>query len=264
MRRKERYDADGVSEAIGFISMFTIVLIGITMVTFIGYPMLIDTRVSSDERSMEQAFVSLQNDMKILTHGNVPYRDFTMKVLGGELEYRDGNTSGETFTIDYYDETPGVRVTDIYRPGEILYRSRGGNSVISLMNGAVVRKELSGKGSVMIAGPGWFFDKTEKALVIFIDNFSADACLYETGIADIRTGMKLAPVTKDNVYAEPEDVKITYSPGSGDDYSTAWGNYMTGDSVAEEGFSEGPCGTYTFSGVERFVLKEYRIEIYGM
>lgn len=254
----------GVSEAIGFIAMFSIVLIGITMVAFGGYPMLLDTRVNSDERGMEQAFVSLQNDLKILTHGNVPYRDFPIKVLGGTLEYEDGSTPGESFTIEYYDEELGESVSEVYKPGEIRYESSGSGAVVSFLNGAVLRRERGVNGSVMIAEPGWFFDSEEKTLVVFIDTMDAERNLYETGIGNVRTGMTLAPVTKDNIYTLPTDVKIAYTPGEGDDYSAAWKGYLTGDSVVVGGFSEGPPGTYTLSGIERFVLKEYRIKVYDI
>ena len=76
---------DGVSEAIGFILIFTIVVLGITIVTLYGYPLLQKSQIGSDERIMEQNMITLQNDLKILTLSNVPYRDTTMGISGGSI-----------------------------------------------------------------------------------------------------------------------------------------------------------------------------------
>ena len=80
-----RKDESGVSEAIGFILVFTIVILGISIVTLYGYPVLADARVNSDEKIMEQNMIVLQNDIKILTRNNVPYRDTTIGVSGGSI-----------------------------------------------------------------------------------------------------------------------------------------------------------------------------------
>jgi hypothetical protein len=57
----------GVSEAIGFILIFSIVIAGIGLVTLYGYPMLLKQQTSANERIMEKNMIVLQNDVKSLT-----------------------------------------------------------------------------------------------------------------------------------------------------------------------------------------------------
>jgi hypothetical protein len=64
----------GVSEAIGFLLIFTIVIMGIALVTLYGYPMLLQQQVSADEKIMEKNMIVLQNDVKSLTYKMVPYK----------------------------------------------------------------------------------------------------------------------------------------------------------------------------------------------
>ena len=261
MIRKNR-DEQGISEAIGFLIMFTIVLTGIAMISLVGYPMLLETQISSDERSMEQAMIAIQNDMKILTFSNVPYRDSTVKVSGGTLSTIDSASSLQQFTIDYFDAA-GLPAPSInYLPGEIQYESGEGNAVLTLMNGAVMRRERFQDGSVMVAEPRWFYDTDENTLVMYLIYLNADRKYYETGIGTVQMSMKTQPVTTDIDYGGIQrTVTVTYVPDPDDDYSVAWRNYLTGDSVVDSGFTEGPAGTYTLGGVERLVIKEYTIKI---
>jgi|GEM_PF-4937320 len=47
----------GVSESIGFLLIFTIVIIGIGLVTLYGYPMLIKQQMGADEQIMEKNMI---------------------------------------------------------------------------------------------------------------------------------------------------------------------------------------------------------------
>ncbi|ADN35310.1 conserved hypothetical protein [Methanolacinia petrolearia DSM 11571] len=257
----KEYGSEGVSEAIGFLIMFTIVLTGIAMVSLVGYPMLIQTQISSDERNMEQAMISVQNDMKIMTFSNVPFRDSTIKVSGGGLTAIDNTSFGQSFTIS--DDT-GTGFSVEYKPGAIQYESDDGTAVLTLMNGAVVRREKFQSGSVMIAEPRWFYDSDEKTLVIYMTVLNADREYYERGIGTIKMSMKTQPVIIDTPYGTPATVTVTYAYDPDDDYSVAWRNYLTGDSIVEGGFAETGSGKYSLSGVERLVVKEYDIKIENM
>jgi len=251
MIKKKRND-EGVSEAIGFLIMFTIVLTGIAMVSLVGYPMLLETQVSSDERNMEQAMIAIQNDMKIMTFSNVPYRDSTIKVSGGGLTAFDKNSFGQEFRITTDD------VDLEFKPGAIQYESDEGTAVMTLTNGAIVRREKFQEGSAMLAEPRWFYDSDENALVIFIISLNADREFYQSGIGTIQMSMKEQPVTTNSV---PGTIKITYNSDPNDDYSVAWRNYLTGESL---GFTDVGSGNYELYGAQRLVIKEYNIKIENM
>ena len=46
-------DEQGVSEAIGFLLIFSLVVVGIGLVSLYGYPVLLQQQVSADQRIME-------------------------------------------------------------------------------------------------------------------------------------------------------------------------------------------------------------------
>ena len=75
----------GVSESIGFLLIFTIVIAGIGLVTLYGYPMLLKQQTSADEQIMEKNMIVLQNDVKSLTYKTVPYKETSLKIGGGTL-----------------------------------------------------------------------------------------------------------------------------------------------------------------------------------
>jgi hypothetical protein len=62
----------GVSETVGFLLVFGIVVTGIAMVTLYGYPALMQEQQNANVRNMERTLIILQNDLKSLAYKNVP------------------------------------------------------------------------------------------------------------------------------------------------------------------------------------------------
>ena len=90
---------DGVSESIGFLLIFTMVIVGIGLVTLYGYPMLLQQQTSADEQIMEKNMIVLQNDMKSLAYKTVPYKETMLNIGGGSLtayrfHHHQANDSG--------------------------------------------------------------------------------------------------------------------------------------------------------------------------
>jgi hypothetical protein len=67
----KKLNDQGVSEAIGFMLVFTIIIAGIGLVTLYGYPLLLQQQVSADEKIMEKNMIVLQNDIKSLAYKTV-------------------------------------------------------------------------------------------------------------------------------------------------------------------------------------------------
>ena len=76
---------DGISESIGFLLIFSMVIIGIGLVTLYGYPMLLREQTSADEQIMQKSMIVLQNDVKSLTFKTVPYKETMLNTGGGSL-----------------------------------------------------------------------------------------------------------------------------------------------------------------------------------
>jgi hypothetical protein len=250
-----------VSEAIGFVLILGIVISGIGLVTLYGYPVLVKEQSNTDVKNMERAMIVIQNDMKSLCFKNVPYKETSLQVSGGTLEVIDAGDSESSFEVSTSDGWT-YPVAGQLQLGELRYRSDRGTEVIALENGAVVKRQEDSTGSAMLAEPRWFYDGPTKTFVIYFMNISADGPMAKSGMGAV--SMSLDDVDIRNYEIVPPNppitVTVTYSPGTTEDYETAWENYLTGSSVGMSGSR----GTYTLSGVERLVVKTYRIQIHDI
>ena len=153
----------GVSESIGFLLIFTIVIAGIGLVTLYGYPLLLQQQVGAEEKIMEKNMIVLQNDIKSLAYKTVPYKETSLKIGGGSLiAINSGSAipSSSTLNISY-----GSPIVNSFKPGELRYESVSAQTDISLQNGAVVLRtaefkqdlscSLSPAGSMMLRRIPW-------------------------------------------------------------------------------------------------------------
>lgn len=246
-----------VSEAIGFIIILGIVMSGIGLVTLYGYPVLVKEQSNTDVRNMERAMIVIQNDMKSLCFKNVPYKETTLQVSGGTLEVINATSYGGFINV-----TNGTTLfQNNYPVGALVYRSDRGTEVITLENGAVIRRQEDAAGSAMLAEPRWFYDNSTGTFVIYLMNITTDEAMARSGVATVR--MSLEGSDTQTVPVAPGDkVTVEYTGGSSGDYSTAWENYLTGTSVGMQ--KTAIDGKYERTAVSKLVIKEYRIKIHDI
>jgi hypothetical protein len=248
-----------VSESIGYIIMFTLIVTGIGLVTLYGYPELMKNQISADERNMEQNMITLQNDIKLLTYSNIPYRDTSMRISGGSLSVRNSTESGSSlgFKVDWKNETGWPQSYEI-ECGEIRYVSDAGYAVISFSNGAVLKRYELQTGSFMVAEPRWFYD--DGTLVLFFINITSPSYMSLNGIGTIQMSCEGEPEVNDSlVWTIEPFVNITYFDDNQNDYSTAWENYLISSSI-HDGIT-GSLDEYKIPDVSRLIIKTYTISI---
>src|SRR5512136_1511675 len=125
----KRNDDGGVSESIGFLLIFTMVIVGIGLVTLYGYPLLLQQQTSADEQIMEKNMIVLQNDMKSLAYKSVPYKETSMKIAGGALTVNNDNpTHKPELRIEDQNGNPWMPIN---RTGSLMYRSLSTQEEIS-------------------------------------------------------------------------------------------------------------------------------------
>jgi hypothetical protein len=259
-------DENAVSESIGFIIIFSIVIAGIGLVSLYGYPMLLQHQINADERTMEQTMITIQNDMKLLSYSNVPYKDTALRVSGGALTVYEMADTSQKFDFEWYDNTTGWE--DLYTafsPGELRYVADQGTAVISFENGAVVRRQQDAQGSVMLAEPRWFYDDRTQTLVIFLMALDASHDLSLNGIGNLQMSRLEEPYVPSmpDFSAQPggdTKVRVKYTPDGSNDYSQAWINYFTGSGVISGGLQE-DSGYYAIDEVSQVIIKQYNITI---
>jgi hypothetical protein len=246
----------GVSESIGFMLIFTIVIAGIALVTLYGYPLLLQQQMGAEEKIMEKNMIVLQNDMKSLTYKTVPFKETSLKIGGGALTVYNSSSPSSSSTIKIYDGS--TIYVDSFKPGDLRYESVSAQTDISLQNGAVMMRPRIQTGSTMLAEPRWFYDATTKTMVINLINITSDNILAKEGIGTVQ--MKLGD-TNYTYYKNPSVVKIDYTPGSGQDYSIAWNNYFTQTLKLPAPTTSGTTKTYTLPQIDTLVIKKYEVKI---
>jgi len=264
-----RSNEEGISESIGFMLIFTIVIAGIALVTLYGYPLLLQQQLSAEEKIMEKNMIVLQNDMKSLAYKTVPYKETSLKIGGGSLTvYNSSLSSSSSFNITYGPVGSGTKYVDLFKPGELRYESVRAQTDISLQNGAVLMRPRNQKGSTMLAEPRWYYDPPTKTLVINLINVTSDTIIAKEGIGTVR--MKLGETNYFPIPPTPNgEVIIVYTPDpvlNGLDYSVGWDNFMRKTFSNQLVSAIGTPGTantitYTISPVDTLVIKKYEVKI---
>jgi len=245
---------EGVSEAIGFIIIFGLVLTGITMITLYGYPMLMQQQSNADVRNMEQTMVVLQNDIKSLCYKNVPYKETSLQVSGGSLAAVNTSGTTQTFDITWRESVSGIETTRSVPPGMLVYDSDNQDATIALENGAVIRAQAG--GSSMLAEPRWYVDTDftgKKTLVINLIALNSTGTMARSGMGGVRLKLDSSETKIDDTPTD-KTVKVTYTPDAANNFSKAWENYLTGTlGMTKSG------NTYTLANVDRLIVKKYDI-----
>ena len=191
---------EAVSESIGYLIIFGLVLTGIGLITLYGYPLLMKQQSSANMRNMEQTMIVLQNDIKSLTYKLSNYKETALRVSGGSLSLYGPAYTPQKFRVQMNDGT-GDR--DVFNPpqlGELRYLAVDDNVVIAIENGAVIEKPLVQNGSFMLADPRWYLDNYTtptsyvRTLSLTFMNISTpqntNQILSQTGVGAVR--MRLA------------------------------------------------------------------------
>ncbi|HOS82998.1 MAG TPA: hypothetical protein PK445_09775 [Methanolinea sp.] len=220
MKKITIFDEQGVSETVGFIIIFGIVMTGIGMVTLLGYPALLQQQQEANIRNMEKTLIVLQTDLNSIAFKNVPYQETTVQVSGGTLSILKDLPDRPYFSL----QIPGVGER-VFRTGKLKYISDDGTT-ISLENGAVVKRYNGIEGSVMISKPRWFYDSTTHTVVIPMITINGSQDFSQTGIGTV--SMKLTDIHEFSYnIADETQTSISYYNYIEDDYYRAWEQYLS-------------------------------------
>ena len=254
----------GVSESIGFMLIFSIVIAGIAIVTLYGYPLLLQQQVGADEKIMEKNMIVLQNDIKSLAYKTVPFKETSLKIGGGSLTVYNSSYSPSTFSIDITDSAGTTHyLSTPFQSGDLRYESISAQTDISLQNGAVVMRPSIQPGSVMLAEPRWFYDGPTNTMVINLINITSTDLMAKEGIGTVRMALVGEPYYNETYFTQPPPIYLRYTTVSAQNFSVAWDNYFT----EKLNMIETPPGSgiYTLpidqTRAGRLVIKRFDVEI---
>ncbi|VVB92806.1 Uncharacterised protein [uncultured archaeon] len=140
-QKDDRNDA-AVAETIGFIYIFAIVILSMSLIYVMGYPMLQSSMDESIFESAEQSFIVIQSDMKMVAFDQVPVKSLQIQLQGATISV----TKNSNITIEYLDGTLQNVVTG---EGEIEYQKN--DKYLTYENGGVWKRYPD--GSIMVSSP---------------------------------------------------------------------------------------------------------------
>jgi hypothetical protein len=256
---------DAVSEAIGFILIFSLVMMGIGLITLYGYPILLEQQSNANVRNMERDMIVLQNDMKSLVYKNVPYKETSLQVSGGALSVYDYASTKPSITIYVND----VKKIFEFKYGQLIYESDAGESIIALENGAVFTRMEFQEGSAMLAEPRWFIDYNNNTgnntLIIALVKITSKVPMSRNGIGTVKMQLE-SYNAEDPIYTlETDKITIEYLKEPVKfDFSKGWENYINSleTQYVNINCANSPTDlTCDITGINTLIVKTYEIEI---
>lgn len=155
------------SDAIGFVLVFSIIVLTVGTVYATGFGALQDLRAGEEMDNMERAFDVLDDNVDEMARDGAPSRATEIKLSGGTLSV-DGSTTVTVRAVNTSDPADNATVSATTRP--VAY-TRGDTSV-ALSFGAVLRSD--GDAAVMRSGPGWIVDDDRALLPLVVTTRTGD------------------------------------------------------------------------------------------
>ncbi len=251
----------GVSESIGFMLIFTLIIVGIGLVTLYGYPLLLQQQVNADERIMEKNMIVIQNDLKSLIYKSVPYKETSLKISGGILTVY--NTTANPTPAFRIRDSSFINPVDIsFSPGQLQYESVSAQQVISIENGAVTIRKMYQPGSAMLAEPRWFSDTdpitSKTTTVIYLIGINSTEMMSNAGIGTVKIQLQPEMTNYTEISAPMNPITVQYMFNPANDFSVAWHNYITNTLKWKEKPPVGS-GIYILPDTDTLVIKRYDI-----
>lgn len=251
---REKRNDSAVSETVGFIIIFGIMLTGIALVTLYGYPMLVQQQQNTNIRNMERNMIVLQNDLKSIAYKNVPYQETMLQVSGGTLLVDADGGLDSKFYVD------NSTVNQTFITGGILFNSQDATTTICLENGAVHTRMWSfSDGSAMLSEPRWFYDDPTNTFVMTFITMNATDYFAQTGIGNV--AMRMIETDEINATAPMgQHVRITYEPDPEYNFKTAWTNYFNSPDLKMTPNS----GSYELPDGTNVIIKQYNVTVLSL
>ena len=214
-------DDRAVSESLGYVIIFGVIVSCIALVLLSGNQIINDTEKQTSFNGMKQSFDVIGSDLRKAAYGGTTVITTSVKVDSGSLYMKDASSSD--MRIEVYDDTN----FDHYKYGKdigaIGYTSDIYGQSIGIENGAVIETYGgNGKtGSIMTSQPRIFYSAATGTLMIDVINLDGASVSQGGGVARIQT--KSEDFSTETFTPSSSNVEIrvkTDNPGAWNDYFT--------------------------------------------
>jgi hypothetical protein len=177
-------DERAVSETLGYIMIFGVVVAGIAMVFLIGSHIIDNTQESASFQGLEQCFEVIGSDLRSTAFGESPVMTTRVKIDYGTMSMFPEDMSGSQIAIYgnsnlKYDQ----------RIGALTFYPQTFGKSISLENGAIVKMQDNNSeyGTLMTLQPRIFYSKSTNTLMVTVINLKCGFTSFTGGIFNIQT-----------------------------------------------------------------------------
>lgn len=156
----------GVSETLGFVLVFALVVGTIGVVYATGLGGLQSAQQAEKVDNVERAFDVLADNLEDVYLGGSPSRATEVKLAGGRLR------TGDPVSIEIRAENgsdPMHNATYTTKPEPIVYEDDGGTAIV-YTSGAIIRSESD--GAAMLAEPRWI-NRSDRTVIPLVGTYGA-------------------------------------------------------------------------------------------
>lgn len=154
----------GVSEVIGFVLIFSLITVSISVVYVVGFSGLEDARDAEQLNNVERAFDVLNDNLDDIIRRDAPNRATEFRLYESDLSV--GEPTRLTVTVTNVGSAPTYSINAY----PLVYEAQGSPTTIQYVNGAVIRQDRN--GALFLDTPSFVFrkDGTEKTAVLPLVN----------------------------------------------------------------------------------------------
>ncbi|APH39169.1 hypothetical protein BHR79_06510 [Methanohalophilus halophilus] len=202
-------DDRAVSEVVGFILIFGIVVLSIGMIYTVGYPILSSNMEASVFESSEQSFVVLQSNMETVAFNELPVKTMKFKLYSSSL----GLSNKSNITIDY----PGIDSS----PQAIGTVEYGKNDKRIVYENGAVFKYYPGQRVVLTSAPPIFTSKldSENITTITVIRTSGNSFQSGSGVSTLKMSYNNSSLTTNS---SVNNLTITINS----EFASLWKEYL--------------------------------------
>ena len=252
MDKKFLKSESAVSEVVGFILVFSIIMLAIGVIYAVGYPTIQSSKENTQFQNMEQSFMVLQSNINTVAFDHAPVKTLKTSLGGGSLTV---NSSKGHITVER--QNAEIRYSGTL--GAIEYEKNGRS--VAYEGGGVWEKYPAG-AAIKLSEPRIFVQDVDGNRTVFVSiiNISSDlSSVGGDGTASVVVRSKPSTYPLNITYFY-DNVIITVKS----DYADAWGRYFNGiiDLTGTDEVVRGPDDEVNATiWCETLVVNEHVIEV---
>ncbi|HTY91831.1 MAG TPA: hypothetical protein VMC84_11695 [Methanocella sp.] len=222
---------EAVSETLGYILIFGIVLTCIAFILLVGNSMLDTAKSQNNFKSMEQGLTVLSSDMKQVALEGTPVKTTRIHMEGGSIA--NYNASNELIV-----KFNGVTEYDNYT-GNITFQSSTDPSIISIENGGLWEMTNINSSDIVVLKPRIYYIPQTKTLIMNVIRLGGNMSAIG-GSATVDINLQYSTTNVYSYSVPAGSMTITFNTA----YPRAWSRFLIDDNVLA------PAGATTLTALD--------------